>query len=167
MLPERDDVGQALTVEQERVLLSECGESTSRALLPFVTLVAPDRGSIQHDPDTPVEQHRLRKPLPEVGKDKTAAGTGRSVALSPRAFETLRFWQELPDRQPGDFVFTSEKYGLHGSKGTFGGMSKFTTMTRRSLSEPSNRHGSRQRNEPSATALRAQTEHWSIGKSRR
>ena len=38
MLPERQDAGRALTAEEERTLLNECGQSRSRLLLPFVVL---------------------------------------------------------------------------------------------------------------------------------
>jgi len=42
--------------------------------------------------------------------------------LNRRAVETLKFWaQEFPNRQPAHFVFPSERYGLHGTEGTFGG----------------------------------------------
>jgi len=125
MLKERDDVGQALTAEQQRVLLFECGQSTSRTLLPFVMLAI----------ETGARYNTIRtlqwgnidfvNRCLKFGKDKTASGTGRSVPLSRRALDTLRFWaQEFPNRQPADFVFPSEKYGLHGTKGTFGGTVK-------------------------------------------
>jgi len=38
MLPERQDAGRALSVEEESALLLECGRSRSRILLPFVVL---------------------------------------------------------------------------------------------------------------------------------
>src|SRR5579875_1961583 len=38
MLPERQDVGRALTDQEESKLLLECGRSASRSLLPFVLL---------------------------------------------------------------------------------------------------------------------------------
>lgn len=38
MLPERDDVGHALSAEEESPLLLECGRSRSRILFPFVVL---------------------------------------------------------------------------------------------------------------------------------
>ena len=47
---------------------------------------------------------------------------GRTIPLNHRAIETLKFWaQAFPNRQPAHFVFPSEKYGLHGTEGTFGG----------------------------------------------
>jgi hypothetical protein len=38
MLEEREDVGRALTADEESALLLECGRSRSRLLLPFVVL---------------------------------------------------------------------------------------------------------------------------------
>ncbi|MHB1959416.1 MAG: tyrosine-type recombinase/integrase [Acidobacteriaceae bacterium] len=122
MLPERQDAGCALTAEQEQILLLECGRSVSRALLPFVTLAL----------ETGARYNTIRtlqwgnidfvNRCLKFGKDKTASGTGRTVPLNQRAIETLKFWaQDFPNRQPSHFVFPSERYGLHGSEGTFGG----------------------------------------------
>ena len=122
MLPERQDAGCALTPEQETMLLHECGRSVSRALLPFVTLAL----------ETGARYNTIRtlqwgnidfvNRCLKFGKDKTASGTGRTVPLNQRAVEILRFWaQEFPNRQPAHFVFPSERYGLHGTEGTFGG----------------------------------------------
>ena len=122
MLTERQNVGCALTPDQETMLLHECGRSVSRALLPFVTL-ALETGARYNTIRTlqwgsiDFANRRLT-----FDKDKTASGTGRTVPLNQRAVETLKFWeQEFPNRQPAHFVFPSERYGLHGSEGTFGG----------------------------------------------
>jgi len=49
------------------------------------------------------------------GKDKRAAGTGRTVPLNQRALETLKFWaQRFPRRLPEHYVFPSEKVGAAG-----------------------------------------------------
>jgi hypothetical protein len=43
------------------------------------------------------------------GKDKTRA-SGRTIPLTPRALETLRFWAEsFPDRQSDHYVFSFER----------------------------------------------------------
>ena len=122
MLTERQDAGCALTSEQETMLLLECGRSVSRALLPFVTLAL----------ETGARYNTIRtlqwgnidfvNRCLKFGKDKTASGTGRTIPLNQRAIETLKFWaQEFPNRQPAHFIFPSERYGLHGTEGTFGG----------------------------------------------
>jgi integrase len=125
MLPERQDAGCALTSEQERMLLLECGRSASGVLLPFVTLAL----------ETGARYNTIRtlqwgnidfvNRCLKFGKDKTASGTGRTVPLNQRAFGTLQFWAlQFPNRLPAHYVFPSERYGLHGSKGTFGGTVK-------------------------------------------
>jgi integrase len=122
MLPERQDVGCALTAEQENMLLLECGRSVSRALLPFVTL-ALETGA-RYNTIRTLQWGNIdfvNRGL-KFGKDKTASGTGRTIPLNQRAIEILKFWaQEFPNRQPAHFVFPSERYGLHGTEGTFGG----------------------------------------------
>lgn len=115
MLPERQDVGRALSADEESALLLECGKSRSRILLPFVVLAL----------ETGARYNTIRTLLwgnmdfanrcLKIGKDKTAAGTGRTVPLNQRAFEVLRFWaQQFPNRQPQHFVFPAEKVGAAG-----------------------------------------------------
>jgi integrase len=122
MLKEKDDAGHALTPEQEAALLLECGRSTSRSLFPFVALAL----------ETGARYSTIRRlqwgnidfaaRCLKFGKDKTASGSGRTIPLNQRAIETLKFWaQQFPNRQPAHFVFPLEKYGLHGTEGTFGG----------------------------------------------
>jgi integrase len=61
----------------------------------------------------------------KFGKDKTDAGSFRTIPLNQRAVESLKMWAtEFPDRQPLHFVFPSERYGLMGSEGKFGGTVK-------------------------------------------
>jgi integrase len=125
MLQERTDVGKALTPDQERLLLAECGRSVSRALLPFVTL-AIDTGA-RYDTIRTLQWGRvdLEKGFIKIGKDKTAAGTGRTVPLNVRALQTVRHWAaQFPERKPEYFVFPVELYGLRGEKGKFGGTVK-------------------------------------------
>jgi integrase len=55
------------------------------------------------------------------GKDKTRAGSGRTIPLSPRAVETLTFLaQSFPDRLPTHYVFPYERYGAAGADEVFG-----------------------------------------------
>ncbi len=122
MLPERQDVGCALTAEQESSLLVECGRSPSRALLPFVALALETGARYNTIRILQWANIDFANRCLKFGKDKTASGTGRTVPLNQRAVETLKFWaQEFPARRPSHFVFPSERYGLHGQKGTFGG----------------------------------------------
>ena len=77
MLPTREDVGRAITAEEEAALLQACGKSRSRSLVPFVTLAIETGarfgvvrtlqwGSVDF------ENRCLR-----WGRDKMASGTGR------------------------------------------------------------------------------------------
>jgi integrase len=122
MLKEKDDAGQALTSEQETMLLLECGRSASRALFPFVAMALETGARYNTIRTLQWGNIDFANRCLKFGKDKTASGTGRTIPLNQRAIETLKFWaQQIPNRQPSHFVFPSERYGLHGAKGTFGG----------------------------------------------
>ena len=122
MLKERDDAGRALTATEESMLLLECGRSASRSLLTFVLLLLETGARYNTIRTLQWSQIDFVSRRLKIGKDKTDAGTGRNVPLSGRAIETLKLWAEqFPDRKPVHFVFPSEKYGLHGEEGTFGG----------------------------------------------
>jgi integrase len=117
MLPTREDVGRAITAEEEVALLEGCGKSRSRSLVPFVTLAIETGarfgvirtlqwGSVDF------ENRCLR-----WGKDKTASGTGRIVPLNQRAMAALGFWAtHFPERKSAHYVFPSERYGAAGDK---------------------------------------------------
>ena len=117
MLATRDDVGRAITPEEEAALLQACGKSRSRSLVPFVTLAIETGarfgvirtlqwGSVDF------ENRCLR-----WGKDKTASGTGRIVPLNQRAMAALGFWAtHFPERKPEHYVFPTERYGAAGDK---------------------------------------------------
>lgn len=115
MLTTRDDVGRAISAEEEAALLKGCAQSRSRSLVPFVTLAIETGaryGTIRtlQWGSVDFENRCLR-----WGKDKTAAGTGRVVPLSQRAMAALSFWAtHFPDRTPENFVFPSERYGGAG-----------------------------------------------------
>jgi integrase len=96
--------------------------SVSRALFPFVALAFETGARYNTIRTLKWGNIDFANRCLKFGKDKTAAGTGRTIPLKQRAIETLKFWaQQFPDRQPSHFVFPSERYGLHGSKGSFGG----------------------------------------------
>jgi integrase len=117
MLATQDDVGRAITPEEEAALLQACGKSRSRSLVPFVTLAIETGarfgvirtlqwGSVDFD------NRCLR-----WGKDKTASGTGRIVPLNQRAMAALGFWAtHFPERKAEHYVFPTERYGAAGDK---------------------------------------------------
>jgi integrase len=121
MLETNNEVGRALTMNEERALLQACSLSRSRCLVPFVTL-ALETGARFNVIRTLIWANvdfTLR--CLKFGKDKTKAGTGRVVPLSPRAYETLKFWaSEFPDRKPQHFVFPHQRFGGGGKKDNFG-----------------------------------------------
>jgi integrase len=117
MLATRDDIGRAITPEEESALLKGCGKSRSRSLVPFVTLAIETGaryGVIRTLQWGCVDfENRCLK----WGKDKTASGTGRIVPLSQRAVAALSFWAtHFPDRKPEHYVFPAERYGAAGDK---------------------------------------------------
>lgn len=121
MLKERDDVGRALTPEEETVLLYECGRSRSRILLPFVTLALETGARFNTIRTLQWSNIDLPNRCLRFGKDKTSAGTGRTVPLNQRAVETLKFWEVLfPNRQPVHYVFPLEKCRRAGTEESFG-----------------------------------------------
>lgn len=117
MLPTRDDVGRAITAEEETALLQACSQSRSRSLVPFVTLAIETGaryGTIRtlEWGNVDIENRCLK-----WGKDKTASGTGRIVPISQRAVAALSFWAtHFPQRKPEHYVFPSERYGAGGDE---------------------------------------------------
>ena len=121
MLPERQDVGRALTPEEETVLLQECGRSRSRILFPFVTLALETGARFNTIRTLQWSNVDFASRCLKFGKDKTPAGTGRTIPLNQRAMETLTFWaQRFPNRQPEHYVFPLEKCGCAGTEERFG-----------------------------------------------
>jgi len=117
MLATRDDIGRAITAEEESALLQACGKSRSRSLVAFVTLAIETGaryGVIRTLQWGSVDfENRCLK----WGKDKTAAGTGRVIPLSQRAMATMTFWAtHFPERKPEHYVFSAERYGAAGDK---------------------------------------------------
>ena len=121
MLEEREDVGRALTAEEESTLLLECGRSRSRLLLPFVVLALETGARFNTVRTLQWRRVDFDGKCLKWGKDKTPAGTGRIVPLNPRALETLRFWaQQFPNRRPEHYVFPLERCGGAGKEDSFG-----------------------------------------------
>jgi integrase len=115
MLRVTDDVGRALTRDDERRLLSACGASRSKALLPVVTLAMHTAMRYSELLTLRWGQVDLDGEKLVVGRSKTIAGTGRGIPLNQSAAATLRTWSaRFPERRPDHFVFPAEKYGVSG-----------------------------------------------------
>ena len=122
-LPERHDVGRAISSEDESKLLAAAGMSRSPALLPLVVL------SLDSGMRLGETQALRRKDLRlqwasgaivrgelTVPRSKTAAGTGRLIPLSRRVCACLSLWLErFPSAGPDSFLFPFHKVGLAGN----------------------------------------------------
>jgi integrase len=118
MLKAREEIGRALSADEQYRLLAACKKVRSRSLYPAVLLSL-------HTGLRNTELRNLRwrqidfleKQL-TVGKSKTAGGEGRVVPLSNTAFKALQEWRrEFPDAAPSHYVFPTERYGLAGEEG--------------------------------------------------
>jgi len=117
MLSVPDDIGKALSLEDEKKLLDGCAKSRSRSLLPAVLLALNTGMRYSEIRLLRWLQIDLDRRTVRVGKSKTEAGTGRVIPLNDKATKVLKFWDEqFPDRELEHFVFPSERYGAGGDK---------------------------------------------------
>lgn len=115
MLATRDDIGRAITPEEEKALMAACGQSRSRSLLAAVTLALNTCMRYSENRLLRWSQVDFAARTVTVGKSKTGAGTGRVIPLNARAHHVLEFWaSNFPNRQPLHYVFPSERYGAAG-----------------------------------------------------
>jgi len=101
---EHNDVGKALTHEEEKQLLAACG---SNALLKAVVTLALNTALRKNEIRTlHWNQIDFEKRMVTVGRAKTQAGTGRLIPLNQPAFEALAKWAgRLVESRPEDYVF--------------------------------------------------------------
>ena len=115
MLRAREDVGRAISREEEALLLGACRSSRSRSLYHAVTLAL---NTCMRYSELRLLQWRqvdFAAHTVTVGVSKTESGTGRVIPLNDRAFAILSFWASLfPGREPEHYVFPSERYGAAG-----------------------------------------------------
>ena len=116
MLPEGDNVGRALTAEEEERLLRACAASRSRALYPAVVLALNTGLRYSELSGLRWRQVDFEGRRLTVGRSKTEAGKGRIVPLNDGALTVLRMWADrFLERKPEYFIFPSEKYGEGGA----------------------------------------------------
>lgn len=131
MLPERQDVGRALSWEEESRLLRGCGESMSRSLLP-AAIVALNTGlRFGELVGLRWSQVDLIRRRLTVGNSKTEAGAGRAVPLNQRALAALSMQaSRFPERKAEHFVFPTERYnrGLKGHESASWGLNPEVPM---------------------------------------
>lgn len=113
MLRARDDIGRAISRDEEAALLEACRASRSRSLYPAVVLALNSCMRYSELRLLKWEQVQFAGRTVAVGASKTEAGTGRIIPLNGRVFAVLSFWAGLfPAREANHYVFPAEKYGL-------------------------------------------------------
>ncbi|MFZ0635275.1 MAG: tyrosine-type recombinase/integrase [Candidatus Acidiferrales bacterium] len=115
MLRAREDVGRAISRDEEAALLEACRASRSRSLYPAVLIALNTCMRYSELRLLRWVQVDLQSCTLTVGLSKTDAGTGRLLPLNDRAVAILGFWASLfPEREPDHFVFPAERYGASG-----------------------------------------------------
>ena len=115
MLRAREDVGRAISRDEEAALLEACRGSRSRSLYPAVLIALNTCMRYSELRLLRWGQIDLGSCTLTVGLSKTESGTGRLLPLNDRAVAILGFWASLfPLREPNHFVFPAERYGASG-----------------------------------------------------
>jgi integrase len=122
-LPERHDVGRAISPEDEKKLLTAASQSRSPALLPLLVIsldtgmrLGETQSLKRKDLTLTWKDGVIQRGEITVPKSKTAAGTGRLIPLSRRACACLSMWLErFADAGPESFLFPFHKIGLAGN----------------------------------------------------
>jgi integrase len=123
-----EDIGIELPVKHQEAILEACSLSDSRVLYPMVML-ALETGSR----DGTIKKLMYSKVDFEGrglrwGKDKTKAGTGRTIPISRRAMAALELWAaNFPNRKPNHYVFPREIYKQSKDADRHLGKSPYTT----------------------------------------
>lgn len=125
-LPERHDVGRAVSAVDEAKLIAAASASRSPALLPLL-LISLDTGMRTSE----VQALRIRdlkitwvsgnvaSGEVVVPKSKTAAGTGRLIPFTRRVCACLSLWlSRFPNAEPDSFVFPFHQVGISGNART-------------------------------------------------
>jgi integrase len=101
---EHNDVGKALSQQEEKSLLDACGPN---ALLKAVVILALNTALRKNEIRTlRWSQIDFEKRTVTAGRAKTQAGTGRLIPLNQPAFEAMAKWAgRLVEAKPDDYVF--------------------------------------------------------------
>jgi integrase len=122
-LPERHDVGRAISPEDESKILAAASVSRSPALLPLIVLsldsgmrLGETQALRRRDVRVEWSNGSILRGEVVVPKSKTAAGTGRVIPFSRRVCACLSLWLErFPDAGPDSFLFPYHKVGMGGN----------------------------------------------------
>jgi integrase len=124
MLPQRSDVGRALSREDEERLLSAIRASRSPSLYPLFVLsidagLRPSemRSLLRSNLRLTWRNETISEGEIMVGRSKTEAGTGRIVPLTRRACAALSLWlPRFSNADPDSFVFPFHRVAIAGNK---------------------------------------------------
>lgn len=115
MLPERRDVGKALTPDEEARLLEACRKSPQPALHTAVVIFC--NTGLRNAELRRARWHQVDflKAEFEVGKAKTEGSEGRVIPLNRAALEAFKEWKgRWPDAKPEDYIFPTQKLVYKG-----------------------------------------------------
>jgi integrase len=127
-LPERHDVGRAISAGDEAMLIVAASGSRSPALLPLL-VISLDTGmrasevqSLRHrDLTLTWVNGNIASGELIVPKSKTVAGTGRYIPFTRRVCACLSLWlPRFPEATLNSFVFPFYQVGIGGDKRTVG-----------------------------------------------
>jgi integrase len=111
MLPTEDEMGRCVTTEEEKALLEACAKSNSPLVLPFVTLALYTGARFGTIRTLQWKRVSFDQRCLTWGKDKTPAGSGRTVPLNSAALAAMkRRATDFPDRKPTDYVFPAKDF---------------------------------------------------------
>jgi len=120
-IPESEDVGHALSIEEANDIINAALQSRSRSLFPALMLYL-HTGIRAAESHMQWKQVDFAKRTITVGHSKTRGGEGREIPLNDGAFDILFDWHSCFDNpQLERYIFPSERYGLKGNSGRLDG----------------------------------------------
>jgi integrase len=115
MLPERRDIGKALTLDEEKRLLEACRKSPQKALYTAVVVFCNTGLRNAELRRARWKQVDFMKAEFRVGRAKTEGSEGRIVPLNQAAIRAFTEWRSRwPNARPEDYIFPTEKLAFKG-----------------------------------------------------
>lgn len=123
MVRERQNVGKALSHEEETRLIDAAARSGSPVLLPLIVLsldtglrAAEVRALRRKDLKAVFKDNHIIEGEVFVPTSKTEAGTGRTVPLTLRACKAMTLWfAQIPETGPEAYLFPRHQVGFDGN----------------------------------------------------
>jgi integrase len=122
LLKETQDVGKAVSLDDEKKLITAARGSRSLAILPLFCLsidtgmrASEVKGIRRQDIGLLWENRVIQRGEIIIPKSKTEAGTGRSIPLTRRGCAVLTMWlSRFPNSGAESYVFPYHKVGIGG-----------------------------------------------------